>query len=144
MPLMFLNGTAMSGQKDHGSHRGSTFVREAHTSPKYRFFAIRDEFPGLLPVSLAGCSIAGELYQIPDKILRTRLLPSEPVELSFGEVELDGGEIVNAMLLTPERIKAGDKIVDIADFGGFRSYQAFLLANARLCEVLGRHDLNTL
>ncbi|MCW2590696.1 MAG: hypothetical protein JWQ86_3123, partial [Mycobacterium sp.] len=39
---MFLNGTAMSGQKDHGVIDGlARFVRPATTAPNYRFFAIR-------------------------------------------------------------------------------------------------------
>ena len=53
MRRMFLNGTAMSGQKDHGAIAGATFVGPARTAPRYRFFAVRDEFPGLFPVDLS-------------------------------------------------------------------------------------------
>jgi hypothetical protein len=31
----------------------------------------------------------------------------------------------------------GDKVVDIAELGGFRAYQAFLASNARLPDILG-------
>lgn len=141
MPLMFLNGSAMYGQKDHGTHAGSTFLGPARTAARYRLIAVRDEFPGLFPVARTGRSIDGELYDIPETILRTTLLPAEPDELELGEVELEDGEMVAAMFLRAERIKPGDKLVDIAEFGGFRSYQAFLRANARLAEVLGRPDL---
>ena len=85
MTLMFLNGTAMTGQKDRGSHVGSTFLGPAQTAARYRFFAVRDEFPGLYPVQTGGRVIDGELYEIPEQILRDRLLPAEPPELKIGE-----------------------------------------------------------
>jgi gamma-glutamylcyclotransferase (GGCT)/AIG2-like uncharacterized protein YtfP len=138
---MFLNGTAMSGQKDSASHAGSTLVGPARTAAHYRFYAVRDEFPGLFPVAEGGRHIVGELYDIPDDILRDRLLPSEPHELEIGDIELDDGQVVAAMLLQPGRIAAGDKVVDIAEFGGFRAYLAFLQSNRALAEVLGRPDL---
>jgi gamma-glutamylcyclotransferase (GGCT)/AIG2-like uncharacterized protein YtfP len=61
---MFLNGTAMSGQKDHGAIAGATFVGPARTAPRYRFFAVRDEFPGLYPVAAGGAAVEGELYEL--------------------------------------------------------------------------------
>lgn len=137
MPKMFLNGTAMSGQKDHGAHPGSTFLGPARTAGKYRFFAVRDEFPGLLPVTTKGRMIDGELYDIPEAVLRDSLLPAEPRELELGEIELADGQTVNAMILVPSRLDPGDKVVDIAELGGFRAYQAFLAANAALDETLG-------
>lgn len=140
MTLMFLNGTAMYGQKDHRSHLGSTFLGPACTTGGYRFFSVRDEFPGLLPVATGGRCIVGELYDIPDPILREKLLPSEPVELELGAIHLIDGEEVSAMLLRPERLVPGDRVVDISELGGFRSYQRFLEANARLGTVLGRSE----
>ncbi len=140
MTLMFLNGTAMYGQKDHACHSGSEFLGPAQTTAAYRFFSVRDEFPGLLPVDAGGRCIAGELYDIPDAILETRLLPSEPKELELGTIRLVDGEEVAAMLLRPDRLVAGDRLVDISELGGFRSYQRFLIANSRLGAVLGRPE----
>lgn len=142
MPLIFLNGSAMSGQKDHGTVAGATFVGPACTAARYRFYAVRDEFPGLFPVARGGRPIVGELYEISENLLRGSLLPQEPDELELGEIELEDGELVAGMLLCPERIKPGDKVTDIAEFGGFRAYQAHLRSNARIAEVLGRDDLN--
>ena len=136
MTLMFLNGTAMSGQKDHSAHAGSTFLGPARTAARYRFFAVRDEFPGLYPVEQGGRMIDGELYEIPEAVLHDRLLPSEPAELRFGLIELMDGDSVHAMLLVPSRIAAGDLVVDISEFGGFRAYQRFLTANAHLADTL--------
>jgi hypothetical protein len=137
MRRMFLNGTAMSGQKDHGAIAGATFLGPARTAPHYRFFAVRDTFPGLFPVADGGASIVGELYELPEEMLYGSLMPSEPAELELGVIELDTGEVVNAMHLQPERIVAGDKVVEITAFGGFRAYQAFLADNELLRTTLG-------
>jgi gamma-glutamylcyclotransferase (GGCT)/AIG2-like uncharacterized protein YtfP len=136
MTLMFLNGTAMTGQTDHKSHVGSTFLGPARTAARYRFFAVRDEFPGLYPVTSGGRIIEGELYDIPDRILHDHLLPAEPPELEISEIELIDGETVHAMRLVPSRLRPGDKVVDISEFGGFRAYQRFLDANARVDQTL--------
>ena len=57
--------------------------------------------------------------------------------MELGEIELADGSIVHAMLLVPSRLDPQDKVVDIAELGGFRTYQAFLAANERLSELLG-------
>ena len=137
MPLMFLNGTAMSGQKDHGCHAGSTYLGPARTAAAYRFFAVRDEFPGLLPVEVGGRVIEGELYDMPDSVLSGQLLPAEPAELELGSIRLLDGEEVNAMILQPDRLQPGDRVVDISELGGFRAYQRFLAANTRIARTLG-------
>lgn len=137
MRRMFLNGTAMSGQKDHGAVAGATFLGPARTAPHYRFFAVRDEFPGLFPVASGGMSIVGELYELPEEMLYDSLMPQEPRELELGAIELDNGDIVNAMILQPERLTPGDKVVDIADLGGFRAYLAHLATNPSRDELLG-------
>lgn len=134
---MFLNGTAMSGQKDHGTIDGARLVGPVRTAARYRFIAVRDEFPGLFPVEDGGCCIEGELYEMDHAVLHDSLLPSEPAELELATIELEDGRQVNAMQLMPDRLTAGDKIVDIADFGGWRAYQAHLAANAGLADVLG-------
>ena len=95
MRRMFLNGTAMSGQRDHGAVAGATFIGPARTAARYRFFAVRDEFPGLYPVDEDGRSIEGELYELSEAILFGSLLPAEPAELEIGTIELDDGQIVN-------------------------------------------------
>ncbi|MGW3623005.1 allophanate hydrolase-related protein [Streptomyces sp. NPDC000880] len=138
MRRMFLNGTAMSGQKDHGAVSGATFLGPARTAAGYRFFAVRDSFPGLLPVESDGLSINGELYEMPDEMLFDELLPQEPEELELGSIQLEDGSTVHAMILQPERIAGPDKVVDIADLGGWRAYQAHLAANERAGDLLGR------
>jgi gamma-glutamylcyclotransferase (GGCT)/AIG2-like uncharacterized protein YtfP len=127
----------MSGQKDHAAIAGARLIGPATTAPNYRFFAVRDEFPGLLPVESGGAPITGELYEMSDELLFDSLLPQEPRELEIGSIELVDGSAVRAMILLPERLSAGDKVLDIADFGGWRAYQAHLAANSRTHDLLG-------
>ena len=91
MRRMFLNGTAMSGQPDHHAMAGSTFLGSCRTAARYRFVAVRDAFPGLLPMSVGGSSIAGELYEISEDQLFGSLMPHEPAELELGTIELEHG-----------------------------------------------------
>jgi len=126
---MFLNGTAMSGQKDHHAIAGARFVGPATTAPQYRFFAVRDEYPGLFPVDSGGVEVVGELYEMTEDVLFASLLPEEPPELEIGTITLSDGSIVNSMQLQPERLVDSDKVVDISVLGGWRAYQAFLAAN---------------
>jgi hypothetical protein len=129
MRRMFLNGTAMAGEKDHHAIAGAVFLGPARTAPRYRFFAVRDEFPGLVPVEEDGGTIEGELYEMDETILFSRLLPEEPAELELGTIELADGRIVNAMHLQPERIAPADKRVDITALGGWRAYRASLASS---------------
>ena len=124
MRRMFLNGTAMQGQKDHGVIAGARFLGAARTAPRYRFLAVRGEFPGLLPVDDGGGAIEGELYEMDEQLLFERLLPQEPTELELGTIELGTGEVVYAMQLRPERVAPGTPVVDITGVGGWRAHQA--------------------
>lgn len=128
----------MSGQKNHEAVLGAVFLGPARTAPRYRFIAVRDEFPGLLPVTEFGVSIEGELYDVPHDVLYQSLLPQEPPELALGMVELIDSQQVHAMQLVPAHLRQEDLVVDISDFGSWRAYQAFHAANQRLARVLGR------
>lgn len=119
---MFLNGTAMSGQADHHRLRGAPFLGEAETATRYRFYAVRGEFPGLVP-SEQGASIAGELYDLDDEVWRTSLGPAEPSELTLGTIELVDGRQVRAMVLDLARVRP-DEIEDITDVGSWRAHLA--------------------
>ena len=129
--LMFLNGTAMSGQKDHHTVGGSRFLGEARTAPVYRFYAVRDEFPGLVYSPGDGTTIVGELYEMDIDVWQNSLLPSEPPELVPGTVMLSDQREARVMTLEVGRVTPGDKLVDISSFGGWRLYlEALRDANA--------------
>ena len=53
MALMFLNGGGMRGGPVHRHIGGVPLVAEVRTAPLYRFYSIRDEYPGLYPAARA-------------------------------------------------------------------------------------------
>ncbi len=108
----------------HHHIEGHPFLGEVQTAPKYRFFSVRDEFPGLLPVGPDhGDSVRGELYDVPLEVLRDAFLPDEPPELELGIVELADGRGTLCMVL---RAVEADRHRDITAHGGWRPYRATL------------------
>ena len=125
MVFLMTNGEGMRGGRLHHNIEGHPFVGEAQTAAKYRFFSVRDEFPGICPVGeRAGGSVRGELYDVPLEVLRDRFLPDEPPELELGVIELADGTATLCMVLRPEE---RDRHTDITDFGGWRAYRQSLV-----------------
>jgi gamma-glutamylcyclotransferase (GGCT)/AIG2-like uncharacterized protein YtfP len=120
---MFLNGTGMSGGSVNHTMVDARFIGPARTAPRYRFYAVRDEFPGLHPVADGGVAVVGELYAVTYEILRERLLPVEPPELELGVIELDDGSGTLSMRMRADALGA-EGVVDISDHGGWRAYLA--------------------
>jgi gamma-glutamylcyclotransferase (GGCT)/AIG2-like uncharacterized protein YtfP len=119
---MFLNGDGMRGGRAHYTIEGAPLVGERRTAPGYRFFSVRDEFPGLYPGS--GQPVLGELYDVPMGPLRA-LLATEPPELELSVIELEGGELSFAMVLRDTEYNLGIHR-DITSHGGWRAYRASL------------------
>jgi hypothetical protein len=126
MPLMFLNGDGMRGGRAHYTIEGVPLIGERRTAPRYLFFSIRDEFPGLYPAAEGGGPVLGELYDVPMIQLRA-LLATEPPELELSIIELEAGELSLAMLLRDSEHDRGVH-TDITRFGGWRAYRASLPA----------------
>lgn len=124
MPLMFLNGEGMRGGSAHASIEGVPLAGERRTAPRYRFYSVRDEFPGLYPVAEGGGAVLGELYDVPMGPLRA-LLATEPPELELSIIELADGELSFAMVLR-EAEHASGAHRDITQYGGWRAYRASL------------------
>jgi gamma-glutamylcyclotransferase (GGCT)/AIG2-like uncharacterized protein YtfP len=118
---MFVNGEAMSGGRLNMHLRDAIFHGPRRTAARYRFYSVRDEFPGLYPVPAHGTSIPGELYEVSYEVLRDRLLPAEPPELELGIIELDDGSGSLSMLLRTEAVEAPG-VIDISDKGGWLRY----------------------
>ena len=129
---MFLNGTAMAGQKDCASHAGSTFLgrRGRRRNTVSSLYAMNSRVSS--PSHRAAAS-SRESYTTSPTIsfMPACSRPNRPSWRS-GRLQLIDGEIVRAMLLVPSRLRPGEKVVDISEFGGFRAYQRFLAANSRL------------
>lgn len=123
MVYMFLNGEGMRGGRVHHHIAGTPFVGERRTAAKYRFYSVRDEFPGLWPASQAGYGIDGEVYDVPLEMLRDELLPDEPPELELGIVELADGVPALSMVLRRAEYESGTHR-DISAYGGWRAYRS--------------------
>ena len=120
---MFVNGQAMSGGSINFALEGARFLGPVKTAPRYRFYSVRDEFPGLWPVEQGGQSIPGELYEVTYAQLRESLLPNEPDELELSIIELEDGSGSLSMKMRADEIEAGG-VVDITDQGGWLKYLA--------------------
>ena len=124
MTALFCNGEGMRGGAVHQNLSGEAFLGEATTAPRYRFYSVGDEFPGVLDVGTGtGGAVRGELYDVELRTLLDRFLPGEPSELELGVVELDDGRAVLGMVLRPEE---RDRHRDITEHGGWRAYRASL------------------
>ena len=127
MTALFCNGEGMRGGAVHANLGGQPFLGEATTAPRYHFFSVRDEFPGVLDVGPgAGAAISGELYDVELRTLLDTFLPGEPSELELGVVELDDGRAVLGMMLRPDERQ---RHRDITTFGGWRAYRRWLFAS---------------
>lgn len=113
---MFLNGRAMSGGSLNDALIGAEFVGPMSTAPRYRFYSVRGEFPGLAPVSDGGAAVVGELYRVSYAMLRDRLLPREPPEPELGIIELADGSGSLSMRMR-DGAEGGDGVADITGQG---------------------------
>lgn len=125
MVRMFVNGQALRGGSLSDAMADASFLGEVSTAPNYRFYSVRDEFPGLHPVSTNGRAVPGEVYEMPYEMLRGRLLPREPVELELTVIELADGRGSLSMRMRDDAINDAG-VVDISDAGGWLAYKAAL------------------
>jgi hypothetical protein len=120
---MFVNGQAMSGGSLNDALSGAEFVGPVTTAARYRFYSVRDEFPGLDPVDTGGVGVPGELYRVSYAMLRDQLLPREPPELELGIIELAGGDGSLSMRMRAGAVDA-DGVVDITGQGWLEYLQS--------------------
>jgi hypothetical protein len=122
MPLMFLNGTAMSGGADHHLVGDATLVGRTTTAPRYRFHAVDGRYPALEDVGDGGAAVEGEVYDLSYEQLREVLLPGEPDGLELGVIELADGSGSLAMVLRREYATL-PPLTDISQLASWRAYQ---------------------
>jgi gamma-glutamylcyclotransferase (GGCT)/AIG2-like uncharacterized protein YtfP len=119
---MFVNGQAMSGGELHDALAEARFLGPVETAPIYRFYSVRDEFPGIHHVPDGGAAVPGELYELDYALLREQLLPREPAELELGVIELADGTGTLSMVMRAAAIGLPG-VTDITAAGGWRTYR---------------------
>ncbi|WP_308102675.1 gamma-glutamylcyclotransferase [Lentzea sp. CC55] len=104
--------------------QGTPMVCRARSAPKYRYFSVRNQFPAMHESGSA--SVAGELYDLPLKVLRDHLVPAEPAELEIGVIELEDGSAALATVLRDAMVEPLLRSGDIRDISYLGDWRAFL------------------
>ena len=120
---VFICGSALRGQPDHGNLQDAEFMGTAITTPDYRLHSVKDGYhPGIFKVPSDGIAITGELYRLTAEQY-AYLESTEPPDMYPAEVTLAGGGTAIAMLY-PETLIAKHQWPDISEYGGWIAYKA--------------------
>jgi len=119
---VFICGSALRDQPDHGNLESATFIREAKTAPNYRLHSVQEGWhPGIYSVESGGISIPGELYELTSSQY-DHLVSTEPPNMYPAEVTLENGETAIAMLY-PKALIDQYQWPDISHYGGWAAYK---------------------
>lgn len=120
---IFICGSALRGQPDHGNLGNAQFIREAKTQPLYRLHAAENGWhPAIYQVAEDGISIPGEVYELTlDEF--NYLAANEPPHMYPGDIVLEDGEVLTAFLYPKELVEQYNWL-DISDLGGWAAYKA--------------------
>lgn len=119
---IFICGSALRGQPDHHNLQNARLIKTAKTCPQYRLHAAANGWhPAIYRVENGGISIPGEVYEmtLPEY---EHLLANEPPNLYPGEVVLEDGEVLTAMLY-PRSLVEQYHWPDISHYRGWAAYQ---------------------
>jgi gamma-glutamylaminecyclotransferase len=120
---VFICGSALRGQPNHGNLGAAKFLRAANTRPLYRLHAAQNGWhPAIYEVAEHGISIPGEVYELTLGQYR-HLEATEPPHMYPADVVLEDGEVLTAFLYPRELIEKYDW-VDISHLGGWARYKA--------------------
>jgi hypothetical protein len=120
---VFICGSALRGQPDHGNLQGAKFICTANTQSRYRLHAAGDGWhPAIYEVEKGGISIPGEVYEMQvDEF--DYLASNEPPHMYPTDVHLEDGEVLTAFFYPQELIEKFNWI-DISDLGGWAAYKS--------------------
>ncbi|MEO0828535.1 MAG: gamma-glutamylcyclotransferase [Cyanobacteria bacterium J06642_9] len=120
---VFICGSALRGQPDHGNLQSATFLGAAKTAANYRLHSVKDGWhPGIYAVESGGVSIPGELYELTAEQY-DYLVSTEPPNMYPEEVALaDGGKAI--AMLYPQALIEENNWPDISSYGGWAAYKA--------------------
>ena len=119
---VFICGSALRGQPDHGNLQGADFLGDASTIAAYRIHSVKDGWhPGIYQVDANGVSIPGELYRLTADRYEY-LVSTEPPHMYPATISLEGGGTATAMFY-PEALVQEFVWPDISDQGGWIAYK---------------------
>jgi gamma-glutamylcyclotransferase (GGCT)/AIG2-like uncharacterized protein YtfP len=119
---VFICGSALKGQPDHGNLQSAKFIKAEKTRPQYRLHAAVDGWhPAIYQVEQGGISIPGEVYELSLEQYE-HLLSTEPPHMYPGDVVLEDGEVLTAMLYPRELVEQYNW-PDISHHGGWAAYK---------------------
>lgn len=122
MKRIFICGSALRGQPDHGNLQNAQFTKPAKTQALYRLHAAGDGWhPAIYQVETGGISIPGEVYEMTQEEYQY-LLDNEPPNMYPGDVILEDGETLTAMLY-PQELVEKYNWPDISHYGGWAAYK---------------------
>ena len=123
---IFICGSALRGQPDHGNLGDAQFIRTAQTRPLYRLHAAENGWhPAIYQVAEGGVSIPGEVYELTLEDFN-HLAENEPPHMYPSDVVLEDGEVLTAFLYPRELVEKYHWL-DISDLGGWAAYKASLV-----------------
>ena len=119
---VFICGSALRGQPDHGNLQGAEFLGEARTIDAYRIHYVTGGWhPGFYKVTTNGVYIPGELYRLSEELFDF-LVSTEPPDMYPDDISLDDGRTATAMFY-PEQFIRENGWPDISDHGGWISFK---------------------
>lgn len=119
---IFICGSALKGQPDHGNLQSAKFIKTAKTRPQYRLHAAGNGWhPAIYEVAQGGISIPGEVYEMTLEQY-DHLLANEPPNMYPGDVVLEEGDVLIAMLY-PRELVEKHNWPDISNYGGWAAYK---------------------
>ena len=119
---IFICGSALRGQPDHGNLGDAQFIKEIKTQPLYRLHAAENGWhPAIYQVEDGGISIPGEVYEISLEQFEA-LAASEPPNMYPNDVILEDGDTATAFLYPRELVEKYNW-PDISNYGGWAAYK---------------------
>ncbi|HIK19050.1 MAG TPA: gamma-glutamylcyclotransferase [Leptolyngbyaceae cyanobacterium M33_DOE_097] len=127
---IFICGSALRGQPDHGNLGNAQFIRTAKTQAIYRLHAAENGWhPAIYQVEENGISIPGEVYEISIAEF-DHLAANEPPHMYPSDVVLEDGEVLTAFLYPRELVEQYNW-EDISHLGGWAAYKASIAQAAQ-------------
>jgi gamma-glutamylcyclotransferase (GGCT)/AIG2-like uncharacterized protein YtfP len=106
--VLFVYGTLLSGEREHGRMAGAERVGEARTEPIFNLVDL-----GVYPAMVLGgtTAVAGELYRVDASTLRELDVFEEvPVLFQRVRVRLENGELADTYVMDPEQARGKRRI----------------------------------